>query len=83
MLISFVVVEKFDFIGELQAWSAAIWRGSRQIAAGKIGLDIVFPGAAECSLETSKPGPRHTLPLLRSCRLVVTNDNFDAYNHRD
>ena len=22
-------------------------------------------------------------PLLRSCRLVVTNENVDAYNHRD
>ena len=31
--------------------------------------------------ETSNPDPGSTLPLLRSCRRVVTNDNVDAYNH--
>ncbi len=51
-------------------------------AAG-IGLVMTIPGAAECSLRRAILTPGSTLPLLRSCRLVVTNEIVDAHNFPD
>ena len=56
---------------------AAIWRRSRQIAAGPSCL-LARPGAANGSLRRAILTPGYQLPLLRSSRIVVIDQNVRA-----